>query len=201
MARKVRSKEIMSAEQLAEAGVSPQALEAEPAPATAPADVTGEAPFDASRWGATLPPWSAAHPYTNLHGPKKPTQATVVGNVRVTEVGRTAGSGFRGFSKLKVRLDVASKVEGWRFHDLRRTARTGMSRLRVPRDHAEAAINHLSGRSKLERTYDRHDYATEIIAALSAWQMHVAGLVGSAADLPPLNGEVSPTECQDLIER
>jgi benzoyl-CoA 2,3-epoxidase subunit A len=83
-----------SAEQLAEAGVSPQALEAEPAPATAPADVTGEAPFDAGRWGATLPPWSAAHPYTNLHGPKKPTQATVVGNVRVTEVGRTAGSDY-----------------------------------------------------------------------------------------------------------
>jgi benzoyl-CoA 2,3-dioxygenase component A len=35
-----------------------------------------------------LPPWSAAHPYTNLYGPKQPTAATVVGNVRVTAVGR-----------------------------------------------------------------------------------------------------------------
>lgn len=96
------------------------------------------------------------------------------------------GGGFRGFSKLKARLDTASKVEGWRFHDLRRTARTGMTRLGVPRDHAEAAINHLSGRSKLERTYDRHDYAPEIIAALSTWQGHVAGLVGAAAELVPL---------------
>jgi integrase len=96
------------------------------------------------------------------------------------------GGGFRGFSKLKARLDVASKVEGWRFHDLRRTARTGMTRLGVPRDHAEAAINHLSGRSKLERTYDRHDYGPEIIAALSTWQGHVAGLVGAAAELVPL---------------
>ncbi len=47
----------------------------------------------------------------------------------------------------------------WRWHDLRRTARTGMTRLGVARDHAEAAINHVSGRSALERTYDRHDYA------------------------------------------
>lgn len=41
--------------------------------------------------GATLPPWSAAHPYTNLYGPKanqKFIQATVVGNVRVTEAGK-----------------------------------------------------------------------------------------------------------------
>ena len=41
--------------------------------------------------GATLPPWSAAHAYTNLYGPKasdKVVTATVTGNVRVTEVGR-----------------------------------------------------------------------------------------------------------------
>lgn len=101
-------------------------------------------------------------------------------------LGRNERSGFRGFSKLKARLDAASKVEGWRFHDLRRTARTGMTRLGVPRDHAEAAINHLSGRSKLERTYDRHSYGPEIIAALSTWQGHVAGLVGTAAELVPL---------------
>ena len=41
--------------------------------------------------GSVLPPWSAAHPYTNLHGPrsaKANARATVVGNVRVTAVGR-----------------------------------------------------------------------------------------------------------------
>ena len=37
--------------------------------------------------GATVPPWSAAHPYTNLHGPKSPTTATVVGNMQVNEAG------------------------------------------------------------------------------------------------------------------
>jgi benzoyl-CoA 2,3-epoxidase subunit A len=44
-----------------------------------------------SNFGATLPPWSAAHAYTNLYGPKaieKTITATVTGNVRVTEVGK-----------------------------------------------------------------------------------------------------------------
>lgn len=38
--------------------------------------------------GSQLPPWSAAHAYVNLYAAKNPITATVVGNVRVTEVGR-----------------------------------------------------------------------------------------------------------------
>jgi benzoyl-CoA 2,3-epoxidase subunit A len=41
-------------------------------------------------FGSTNPPWSAAHPYVNLYGPKSTipsVQATIVGNFRVTEVG------------------------------------------------------------------------------------------------------------------
>ena len=78
-------------------GLSPAApVAAEPveAPATT---TTGEQTFVASSFGATLPPWSAAHAYTNLYGPKavqKTVTATVVGNLRVTEVGKTAGSDY-----------------------------------------------------------------------------------------------------------
>ncbi len=69
-------------------------------PAAAPAvvqDPSGEQAFNSSAFGATLPPWSAAHAYANLYGPKaaqKTVTATVVGNVRVTEVGKTAGSDY-----------------------------------------------------------------------------------------------------------
>jgi hypothetical protein len=42
---------------------------------------------------------------------------------------------------------------------------------------AEAAINHVSGRSELARTYSRHDYSDEIATALKRWQAHVAALV------------------------
>ena len=43
--------------------------------------------FNSAAYGATVPPWSAAHPYTNLHGPKAPISATVMGNVQVNEAG------------------------------------------------------------------------------------------------------------------
>ncbi|MFO1329723.1 MAG: benzoyl-CoA 2,3-epoxidase subunit BoxA [Rubrivivax sp.] len=79
----------LSADELAAAGGAAAAAEAAPEPAPAP-DPTGQAPFVSSAWNATLPPWSAAHAYTNLYGPKaaeKSVTATVVGNVRVTEVG------------------------------------------------------------------------------------------------------------------
>ena len=86
----------LSAEELAEAGVDAQAAAA-PLQAAASADATGEAPFHATSFGATLPPWSAAHAYTNLYGPKstqKSVLATVVGNVRVTEVGAQGNSDY-----------------------------------------------------------------------------------------------------------
>jgi benzoyl-CoA 2,3-dioxygenase component A len=48
---------------------------------------TAEPAIPTESYGATLPPWSAAHAYTKLYGPKAPTTATVVGNVSVTEAG------------------------------------------------------------------------------------------------------------------
>ncbi len=87
----------LSAEQLAEQGISEaQVAQTEAAPA-ASADPTGETAFNSAAFGATVPPWSAAHAYTNLYGPKaaeKCVTATVVGNVRVTEVGATQGSDY-----------------------------------------------------------------------------------------------------------
>jgi benzoyl-CoA 2,3-dioxygenase component A len=50
--------------------------------------------FNSAQFGATIPPWSAAHAYTNLYGPKaqdKTITATVTGNLRVTEVGLQEG--------------------------------------------------------------------------------------------------------------
>ncbi len=83
-------------EQLAELGVaegatnSAEDLVPQAQMDAAAQDPTGEAPFNSSAFGATTPPWSAAHAYANLYGPKaadKFVTATVVGNVRVTEVG------------------------------------------------------------------------------------------------------------------
>ena len=54
-------------------------------------DTTGQTTFNSGAYGSTIPPWSAAHPFTNLYGPKaaeKTVTATVTGNLRVTEVGK-----------------------------------------------------------------------------------------------------------------
>jgi benzoyl-CoA 2,3-dioxygenase component A len=71
-------------------GVDSQAVAAAPAVEAAPTqavNASGDAVFNSAAYGSTLPPWSAAHAYTNLYGPKTPTQATVVGNFKVNEAG------------------------------------------------------------------------------------------------------------------
>ena len=50
-----------------------------------------EPALQASNYGASVPPWSAAHAYTNIYGPKaqqKSIRARVAGNVRVTGIGQ-----------------------------------------------------------------------------------------------------------------
>jgi benzoyl-CoA 2,3-dioxygenase component A len=80
----------LTPDQLSAEGVDPEAVAAaaaEPVLAVKPEAAAGEAPFNSAAYGATVPPWSAAHAYTNLFGPKNPTTATVVGNVNCTEAG------------------------------------------------------------------------------------------------------------------
>jgi integrase len=107
-------------------------------------------------------------------------------------LGRARSSGLSGFSKIKASLDKASGVTGWDWHDLRRTARTGLSRLGVPREAAEAALNHVSGRAGLVGVYDRHEYREEALSALRRWQEHVAGLVKPQDEAVPGNVVVMP---------
>jgi len=70
------------------------ALDLPSAPASVPQAARAaseQAYFDASRYASILPPWSAAHAYIQLYGPKAAQPevlATVTGNLRVTDVGR-----------------------------------------------------------------------------------------------------------------
>ena len=79
----------LTPDQLAAEGVSADARPATPEPAapSLPAADMGESVFSSAEFGATLPPWSAGHAYTNLYGPKQPTTATVAGNFNCTEAG------------------------------------------------------------------------------------------------------------------
>jgi len=95
-------------------------------------------------------------------------------------LGETPGRPLATFSKLKERLDKLSGVSSWRIHDLRRTMRTGLSALGVAREVAELCLNHVSAFTPLEQTYNRHDYAAEIIAAVQLWQEHVGRIINAA---------------------
>jgi integrase len=67
-------------------------------------------------------------------------------------------------------------VKQWVVHDLRRTLRTGLGRLKVPGELAERCIGHLVG-SRVERVYDRADYLEERRAALMKWEAHLVKVV------------------------
>src|SRR5579872_415143 len=59
-------------------------------------------------------------------------------------------------------------------HDLRRTCRTGLARLKVPPHIAERVLGHAQGR--IAATYDVHGYLDEKRAALETWASHLQKL-------------------------
>jgi integrase len=68
-------------------------------------------------------------------------------------------------SKAKVNFDKASGLDAWTIHDLRRTARSLMSRAGVRPDIAERVLGHVQ--AGVEGVYDRHTYHDEKADALA----------------------------------
>jgi integrase len=71
-----------------------------------------------------------------------------------------------GLSRFKERLAIASGVSDWTLHDLRRTARSLMSRAGVPSDHSERCLGHVIG--GVRGIYDRHEFYDEKERAFEA---------------------------------
>jgi integrase len=88
---------------------------------------------------------------------------------------------FRDFAKCKAGLQKRSGTSGWSLHDLRRTARSLMSRCGVPPDHAERCLGHVIG--GVRGVYDRHQYRIEMKAAFEA----LAALIDRIAGPPAPN--------------
>src|ERR1700730_1798674 len=86
-----------------------------------------------------------------------------------------AASPLASFSDPKAKLDAASGVTGWRLHDLRRTARSLLSRAGVHSDIAEKCLGH--SRGDIVERYDRHSYTREMRDAFEAlWRLR-SGIV------------------------
>ena len=94
------------------------------------------------------------------------------------------GGYFRGYSKTKADFDRKVPIVQWRIHDLRRTARSLMSRAGVRPDVAERVMGHaIAG---VEGIYDRHSYRDEKADALR----RLASLIEKI--LQPAYGNVVP---------
>jgi integrase len=139
----------------------------------------------------------------------KPPQASKSWFVFSTSVSGPVGAmkrdgavAFSGFSKAKAELDKTiaaireregrEPIAGWTLHDLRRTARSLMSRAKVPTDHAERALGHVMG--GVRETYDRYEYLDEKRAAFEA----LAALVERI--LQPVAGNVEDFAARRAVQ-
>jgi integrase len=65
-------------------------------------------------------------------------------------------------------------IEHFTPHDLRRTAASFMTKLKIPRLHVEKVLNHSTG--DIAEVYDRHDYLAEKRTALVRWAEELKAL-------------------------
>jgi integrase len=88
-----------------------------------------------------------------------------------------------GFSTFKLRFDLECGVRAWRLHDLRRTARSLLSRAGVDPDLAERCLGHaITG---VRGVYDRHRYLEEMRHAFEKLAAQIDRIVN-----PPGNNVV-----------
>ncbi|MFC4291359.1 tyrosine-type recombinase/integrase [Sphingorhabdus arenilitoris] len=89
----------------------------------------------------------------------------------------TRRSPISGFSKALRHIHEHSETSDWRFHDLRRTAASGMARAGIAPHVVEKVLNHISGTiSGVAAVYNRYGYDAERRAALDKWGSFLDGL-------------------------
>ena len=81
--------------------------------------------------------------------------------------GRNGDRPVNGFSKAKLQMDRLSGVENWKFHDLRRTVATNLTKLGIDRLILQKIINH--SERGVTQIYDRYSYMDEKREALQKW--------------------------------
>ena len=98
-----------------------------------------------------------------------------------------------GFSKGKKRIDgllknlseqqtdVFPEVAPWRYHDLRRTAGTGMAKLGISKDHRGRVFNH-AVEGVTDVNYNEYDYLDKKRHALDAWASKLDGIINPEDD-------------------
>lgn len=82
----------------------------------------------------------------------------------------------RSTKEARKKVQMESGIEGWTAHDLRRTARTLMSRLNIKPVVREKVLNHAQG--GVQGVYDRYDYLQEKADALNKLANEIDRILG-----------------------
>jgi integrase len=90
------------------------------------------------------------------------------------------GRALASFVRRKSAFDKKCGVSGWRLHDLRRTARTLLSRAGVDADICERCLGHSLG--TIRGVYDRHSFAPEMLAAFERLATLITNIVDPTDD-------------------
>jgi integrase len=97
-----------------------------------------------------------------------------------TLFGERSEHGFTRWWQAKLGLDerLGDAVGSWRFHDLRRSAATGMANLGIQPHVIECVLNHQAGfRSGVASVYNKSPYMNEMRDAMLRWADHIRVLV------------------------
>jgi integrase len=86
----------------------------------------------------------------------------------------------------KQAIDAASGVSGWVVHDLRRTARSLLSRAGIASDHAERCLGHVIG--GVRGVYDRHLYLEEKRIAFEALASQIDRIINPRDNVVGIGG-------------
>jgi integrase len=89
-------------------------------------------------------------------------------------------------SRMKKQFDAQCDVTGWTIHDLRRAARSLLSRAGINADVAERCLGHVIG--GVRGTYDRHQYQAEMLHAYEALASVIQRIVAPRPNIVPLRG-------------
>jgi integrase len=91
-----------------------------------------------------------------------------------------------GMSRRKAAFDVTSGVSNWVVHDLRRTARTLLSRANVDADIGERCLGHVV--PGIRGTYDRHQYIAQMRRAYESLATLIQHIVDPTDNVAVLRG-------------
>jgi integrase len=135
-------------------------------------------PDQAATLVKSLPRWVAGDFLFSTTGGRKPVSGFSKAKARLD---RRMLRTFKALARMRGDDPESVQLEPFVIHDVRRTVRTQLSKLRVPSDVAELVIGHtLKG---LSRVYDQHAYLDERREALEAW----ASRLRETVEPPPAN--------------